>query len=354
MDKLWWMHISRAHKFLEDIVGSAAGGKSIVLSLPEKVPWADTLREVVEERLRMVNPKNSFDVIQCPEEEAGLYLLETYCKKERRESYRYGTTYAAFLGKCEDTVLNDRYIWVRNIPDERYDEWFDFISEYTKNVKGKTPAVFILETHDERFAGRAKKGIVKLMFDKNIGPYDKYAFCALAASETICRDHMRPYLAELAATICKDDVELSAECVGAGNEFLKDPAGTIQNIIREKVRSDGSRYSFQHAEDELSNMIWETQVKMIFPCIERYRSGFIKKHYKAIQAGLPVQNAFDEEVNNPEDVEIGTLVLMAGRGVLQVGNTDYQELVSFKEARNKLAHLGTLSLETVDAILKKE
>ncbi|MFR3412246.1 MAG: hypothetical protein ACLTS1_06865 [Coprococcus sp.] len=39
LDKVWWTHIIKAHKFEEDIVKAAAEGKSVLLSLPENVPW---------------------------------------------------------------------------------------------------------------------------------------------------------------------------------------------------------------------------------------------------------------------------------------------------------------------------
>ena len=56
----------------------------------------------------MENLKNSFDMI-ASQEEVGVFLLEKYCKKEKRATYRYGMTYASFWGRCEDIVLNDRY-----------------------------------------------------------------------------------------------------------------------------------------------------------------------------------------------------------------------------------------------------
>lgn len=351
MDRLWWMNITKAHKFLEDIVSAAVEGRSIVLSLPLNTPWRSTLIDLVADRLRMENPKNRLEQFSCPEEEVGLFLLNKYVKKERRAKYRYGMTYAYFLGNCEDTVLNDRYIWVTDIPQDRYKEWLDFIAEYNENVKNKTPAIFILETHDEHLAKKAKKGIAKLAFDQNISAYDKFAFCALAATENACKDYMRPYLAELASIVCNEDIELCAECVTAGNEFLKNPTKTIRDIVANKCRSDGEKYTFSKSENDIKNRIWETQLKNVFPVIEKYRSYFIKRYEQQIKNGLPITNAFDEVVNNPEDVEIGTLVLMAGKGKLSLSNRDYQELLAFRDARNHLAHLGTLDFERVERLL---
>lgn len=352
MDKLWWKHITKAHKFLEDIVMSAVEERSIILSLPENVPWRNTLLELVEDQLKLENPKNAFERMQCPQEEVGLYFLNKYCTKERRATYRYGMTYAAFLGKCEDTVLNDRYIWVYDIPKNKYEEWLGFIAEYNKNVKEKTPAIFILETHDEHFANKAKKGIRKILFDQNIGAYDKFAFCALAATSKACKEYMRPYLAELVSCICNEDIELCAECVDAGNRFLDDPKAVIDHVISTKCRSDGDRYTFSKTSDEIEKLIWETQLKNVFPIIEKYRSYFIKKYRKYITEALPITNSYGESVMNPEDVEIGTLVYMVGNGTISISTKEYEELDKFREARNRLAHLDVLDVHTVEMILR--
>ena len=40
-----------------------------------------------------------------------------------------------------------------------------------------------------------------------VGFYDKFAFFALAATDKNCKEYLRPYLAELATTICSDEIE---------------------------------------------------------------------------------------------------------------------------------------------------
>ena len=229
MDKVWWNHITKAHKFFEDIVETAVKGSSMLLSLPASVPWKETLIEMIGERLQLENPKNAFQEISCPKEEPGEYLLTNYCKKEIRLKYRYGMSYAQFLGACQETVLNDRYIWISDVSKEKCEEWLEFIEEYNKNVVNKTPAIFILEINEEGMERKAKKGIKTIAFNQNIGDYDKYAFCALAASETNCKEYLRPYLAELVSILCSEDVELCAECVEKGMEFLKNPYQTIKS-----------------------------------------------------------------------------------------------------------------------------
>lgn len=352
MDRVWWNHITRANKFLEDVVATAVEGKSMILSLPEAVPWHNTLMELVGERLQLENPKNLFEKIECPGEEIGLFLLNKYCKKEKRASYRYGMTYASFLGKSGDIVLNDRYIWVTDIPQSKYDEWICFILEYNKNVTMKTPAIFILETSDPSFIHKAGKGIGKISFEQNIDAYDKFAFCALAAADNNCKNHLRPYLAELVSTICKEDIELCAECILQGTRFLDNPLHVIKTITTSGNRSNGEQYQFVKTQEQVKQLIWETQIKCIFPRVEKYRYYFINQYRNKIMSVLPINNSYGEVVMNPQDVEIGTLLYMVRNGAIAIGDCEYDNLVMYRDARNKLAHMEVLDFVTLEHILR--
>lgn len=352
MDQVWWNHIIKAHSFLEDIVTTTVKGSSILLSLPPSIPWRDTLITLVIDRLRMENSKNKLDKIVCPDDEPGLYLLENYCKKEIRAKYRYGMSYAQFLGKCQETVLNDRYIWVSDISVSQIDEWLSFVVEYNENVADKTPGIFILEVDDDLLAKKCKKGIKTLVFNQTIGTYDKYAFCALLSSESKCKEYMRPYLAEVVSSICGEDVELCAVCVANGADFLRAPYELISKVVENSYRSDGGKYSFVKSQEDITTSIWESQIKYIFPLIENYRRYFINRYSNVIKNVLPITNNVGEYVNAPEDIEIGPLCYLVRNNDISISTKEYMELEMYKNARNKLAHMTILNNEELESILK--
>lgn len=351
MDQIWWNHIIKAHKFLEDIVEAAAGGSSILVSLPVYVPWKNSLIDIVSDRLRMENSKNKIDVITCPAENPGVFLLNRYCKEEIRAQYRYGVSCAEFLGKCQETVLNDRYIWVSDIPEAKVGEWIDFVTEYTKGVKNKTPGIFVLEIHDNAVVRKTKKGMQNIVFNHNIGAYDKYAFCTLASSGTKCKEYLRPYLAEIVSSLC-DDVELCAACVTEGAEFLEMPYEVVQKLVKEAFRSNGERYSFTKSKADVEVSVWEAQLKYIFPLVESYRKYFILQYNDAIKAVLPISNSNGEAADTPEDVEIGSLLYLVNKGDIVIPAQEYTDLKFYRHARNRLAHMKPLSNKDVVAILK--
>ena len=93
-------------------------------------------------------------------------------------------------------------------------------------------------------------------------------------------------------------------------------------------------------------------MKYIFPLIESYRKYFVKRYFRAIKNILPISNSYGEKVTIPEDVEIGTLFYLVGRGDIVISSTEYNELERYRNARNRLAHMNVLENEEVEAILK--
>ena len=61
--------------------------------------------------------------------------------------------------------------------------------------------------------------------------------------------------------------------VKEGIEFLKNPYQTIKRIIETDVRSNGEEYQFDKTEKEMESLIWEVQLKTVFPL--RIRAGIL-------------------------------------------------------------------------------
>ena len=59
MDQIWWNHIIKAHAFLENVVKEAAGGHSLLLALPDSVPWKSTFLD----RIREMCIRDSFCIL---------------------------------------------------------------------------------------------------------------------------------------------------------------------------------------------------------------------------------------------------------------------------------------------------
>lgn len=355
MDTIWWEQITKASHFIQTVTSSILNHNSIVIDLPVNTPWKDTLYDSIEGILRQGNPEYKLTFRDCPTQEAGQFLLEEFCKKEKRNSYRYGMSYAKFLAQSEDIVLNSRYVWIKGVSGDRLKEWLDFIAEYNKNLrKGALSAVFILETQEEISKAKKIKGVKYISFDDSINYYDKFAFCALASTGIDIKPGIRPYVAELVSSVCIDDIELCALCLEHWNDFVRQPYDTLTQIIASRAHSNGTSFSTGYSPETVETRIWEAQIKLLFPVVERYRTSFVKKYLQYVEKALPIETAYGELIDDPLDIELGALFHLAKEKMIPLTSKEICQLDTFRKIRNYLAHLKTLDFEQVEWLLSQK
>ncbi|MFR5700995.1 MAG: hypothetical protein ACLUD0_03420 [Eubacterium ramulus] len=132
------------------------------------------------------------------------------------------------------------------------------------------------------------------------------------------------------------------------------PDQTINDIIESCHRSDVAVNGIFINKSMRRNygLYLGISIEIHFPLIESYRKCFVKRYIRAIKNILPISNSYGEKVTIPEDVEIGTLFYLVGRGDIVISSTEYNELERYRNARNRLAHMNVLENEEVEAILK--
>ncbi len=355
MEQIWWKHISKAAFLIRKIADHILNGQSLLLSVPESLPWKEEMIELIRDKLSEENNERCLREFDCPAQDAGKYLLEEYCKREKRSQYRAGKSIAAFLAQSDGIVLNSSNLWIHNVLEEQLDDWCSFISEYHKNVPAQSQhAVFVLELREEIRIPKGIGGLTHISFKKLIEPFDVYTFCALSCTDDGFTERERMYLSQTVSAVCERDVELCAYCIENGKAFMQNPEDCLQRILETKMRSNGQPFQFQFDLEQINTKLWESQIKILFPIIEQYRSNFIKRHSASIKEALPIQNAFGEEITSPCDVELGMLVALAGQGYLQLSRTEYGTLDAFRNARNTLAHLKSIPYEKVNQIINIE
>lgn len=209
--------------------------------------------------------------------------------------------------------------------------------------------MFILDWKGKATATK-KKGIMQISFDNYIGDYDRNVFAMLASSEINEKAFIKSYLAELLSNVIGNDIELYAGCVHRYREFLRNPYEIAADCAGNSCKSDGSAFLFQKSPDQVEHDIWLTQIKTVYPVIEAFRGQFSHKHRVAIQKLLPFSSSYGEVYRDWNDVELGTLVFMADKESLALSKNEYDQLYMFKEARNKLSHLGYLSFAEIQLL----
>ncbi len=349
MKSIWWNQVTNAVKFVSDIRQSLLEEKSLLLKYSSVMPWREQFEESLRESVRLQNAEKKF--VDVPEvQEPGEYLLKEFCKKEKRAEFRPSKGHAKFFAESDDIVLHDRYLWIRVSSKECLEKWLLFVSEYIKERgKSTNKAVFIIEW-PENSQTITRKGIKTFSFDDYIGEYDRVVFAVLASSEVREQLLVKNYIVELVSNVAGNDIELCAECIYGYKSFLINPIEYIKKIIDEKSRSDGSYFSYDKNNSEVEHLIWLSQIKTVYPRLEEFREDFVQKHYNMIAKQLPIQASYGETYTDPKDVELGTLMYMAGNDYLNLSSSEYEKLKCYKEARNKLSHLTSLSIKEIEEL----
>ena len=340
MDKIWWEQLNGSSRFIRDAANHLLNGKSVVLCLPEHVPWLETMREVFEKRLRksgtlgikIVDAENISD----PQE----FVFDEFCEdKDGFRPYSKGA-YAKFLAERTGIALNSSCIWIRNAQPAQVEQWLAFIADYHGFLKGKRGGVFLLERQGEcHLIG--KTGIEVMSYARRISDYDSFAFIIFIAAEFGKANHlMKQYLAELVSALTEGDVEFGAACIRRGETLLKNPAVVFENISAQ----DG--FTSHKTAEDIDRAIWMTQLKLVFPLVETFRRNFIKKYDMTIKNTPPYPSA-------PEELEIGNLYWLFTQKRWLLDDRDAEDLEMYREVRNKLAHLKVLPFDELQKVFDK-
>ena len=161
----------------------------------------------------------------------------------------------------------------------------------------------------------------------------------------------RQYLAEAVSSVVPDDAELACACIKRGRIFLEDPVKTIASIRKETFRSDGTAFWPDISEKQIAERMWEAQIKVVFPIIEKQRSIIVERYRKGIEALLPITGAYGEMFFDAEDVEIGVLSHLVSLGRLVVAFEDGKMIARLRNARNTLAHIKPMTQAEIDEAL---
>ena len=182
--KIWWEDLNGPRRFLVETAENLSGGKSVVLCLPQRVPWLKIMREVLEKLLRKgtqtIKVVDAENISAEPQE----FVLKNFCANKDGFRPYSKKAYAKFLAESTGIELNDSCLWIRKASPAQVEQWLAFIADYQNFLAGRKGGVFVLEAGDDWIA---KSDVALLSYKKKISDYDSFAFNTFAPHETISR-----------------------------------------------------------------------------------------------------------------------------------------------------------------------
>lgn len=364
----WWKNITGANMVVSEVVQALNDNVVVVLTVPDDLPWRYQMRSIIELRLRnnvlsenvLIKTIDATD--ECKDEDPGHFLLNKYCKDRKiRTGYRTGSGKTIQQYLINNRILHDCLIWVKGFKSGQTEKWLRFCSGY--DSKGTENGVFILEIKDHRKLALSGQ-FPEIRFAELVSRYDVNLLNSfiLDKNEKYTDDWKR-YLSTLAANLCENDAEISAELLNVIDFHIDEPLEGLKRIIDSKKYDlrggdpqSGHVLSLyrKNNEKELLNRIWESQVQILFPLIEIERVYFINKFTERIQNALTSHEITQDHqrITDPVKVEITTLRNMIKSGYMSMLEKDDRERIfALRDYRNSLAHLGRLTSQEVNNLL---
>lgn len=350
MENLWWKSVPNARLFIKDIADRVLNGESVVYTINSTFPWrdrfSDNLSKEIESASRAVR---IISASECNSVPPGEYLINKFCKSEMRAKYRPSVGTEMFLANyAENTVLIDNYIMITDCTSEQAQQWNDFISRYNaaqEKFPDKESCCFILENKEEN---NISLSVPNISWNKYHHSYDIHMLCLMIASDINTNSLIKSYIAELAVLLCDKDAEFAAKLSKKGLDLMEKTTSAIEEIVADSMRSDGSNFL---PPDSAHRKIWEAQLKIFFPVIEKFRSDFIEKYADAFSSDIFYETVYGEAITDIHDLELGALLYLCSNGSLYVSNDDHKKLAFFRTCRNKLAHMSALTSDEIKQII---
>lgn len=349
MNELWWTTVPNSVRFTNDIVAAFNEGSSVIYSISEKCEWLDTMRSTIKDKiLSGVDKTHEVSGKMIGNHLPGEFLAETFVKKELRASYRTSIGYETFLTNIEkETSLIHSFIYLIDLSDKQVNDWLIFITKYNKLHKPNSQKCkFIIEVKND--LPENHKGIKLFRRSDYLQNYDIAILCMMAMSSGKMNNIFREYATEIATLCSNNDPEFAAELIAKSDRLIVDTGAVIENTVSSAKRS--SMEAFEEIED-VERKIWKAQLKVFFPLIERFRLYLIEKYKSAIPLYKYLTNMKGEEIKSIYDVELATLKWLCNNGEMYINGDDHNDLKFFKECRNDLAHLKTLSYDSLKRIV---
>ncbi len=366
----WWESITGPRNLIEKINNSLQEKKNVALMVPEDLPWRDEMRAAVLQLFRNSPELANVDVDyidvhdECPEaEDIGMYLLHRYALFSVATNYRGRESIQQYIS--QNSVLNNRVLWVKGMSQEAEQKWINFCKDYSisKDIEGH----FVLEVCHSKEV-EEQQNIDYIRYTDYITEYDVLIFNSIyvARDGRWINQNWQQYIASLCSNMCGRDPEISLEMLESTDFRTKDPVEKIQEIGEMREYSRRGRNNKDHILylarkkiiQEIERKIWKAQLQTVFPLFEMERITFIEKYYDQVSEALKTSyydtnydkprriHQFGNTLDNPRDAEIGTIYRMTklrryenDHFLLYISDESTRERVSLlHDLRNSLAH----------------
>ena len=344
LGELWWTRLVNSVRFLETVRNALIGGKSVIMSFENEIPWQEFMVETLEQQIPFLTETHMFVThdVSAVKEKPGEFLFKKYCSEyDRTHNYWPSMTYEAFLAENQNSPLRHRVVCSRGVTNANANAWIKTINKYLDCCKNGDHGVFILITQGTPTV--ASKHIETIRYTDYVSEYDCLMLCMTILSYEKCTPVQKRYVSEVASNIAKGNIHVAGALASAGYQLALSPYETASEALQQCAIKITSLH------ERVKVGVWETQIKLVFPKLEDFRRDIIIKYKPRLQEHLPITSSSGERVDRVTDLELGQLYFICGKNSI-IEKTEFEMLKKMREARNKLAHQDVLTIEQLKEI----
>jgi len=353
--EMWWTGVIGASEYMNCITQSLESKNSILMFVPQKIPWHDSFMD----KIKNLNPNRntmSFNRIDCSNvqnDNLGIMLLKKYASPEQILNYDENNSIIEYI--LDIGILNNRTIWLYNVPERLENRWINSICEIQRKKVNYTNVNTILCMEigyiHKMFVNSPNTDVIS--WNDHIFNYDVLMFAMHRVRNINEPETIKTYVSQISSSISCLDIELCDALIENYYGLIRYPEKTVQNVCNHVYTNDKARI-FQMTKREFDYLLWSAQEQVLFPVIEKERLNFIKKYYHIVYANFQkarVKECQSIDLDTPMDMELGTLVDMCNKkleGTSEIRNNfyDWNMIKTLRHARNLIAHRQHVEFET--------
>ena len=366
--EFWWSHITGSHMVVSNVVESLLEKSTVVLEVPEDLPWRQEMRSVIERDFRdkshlMEHIVEIIDAAdECQGEAPGAFLLEHYSpSREIRLGYRERSKKTIQDYIKENGVLKNRVVWVKGLTGAQATAWMNFCRKY--NHGSLEDGLFVLEVHGN-VVKQPSKWLNYIRYLDTVTNYDVQLFNSFVLDTDVSLTPIwKKYIATVIAVLCDADAEIAESML----QFEDLKSASFKDLVADLVNApcyskrgansaSGHLFSYFRSGniEEIEQRLWKAQVQVLFPLIEIERVSIIEKYFDVIQNALQDNyvEQYKKQVTSPMEVEFGTLCYMMTVGFVYISDRADRDRIHFlHDIRNDLAHAHSCDSTRVKELL---
>jgi hypothetical protein len=343
-------------KFTVEILDSIRKGNNLIISLPEKINF-----DLCHHIKVLIDNNNEFDLLdfQDMSKHKGKNPLSFISEKySLNEIKNVNSIYNI------DSFADGGQIILYNIDDDNLENWINFIKEYDQIIKNKEiyerlQFIILVEGVDIK---KESNFICfdYLFFDRYITEADIIFF--LNEKLGYPKDLLDKLKINLILNIAKWDINLANELSSLDLKDILSPIKYLHTYIEQYDNYKGKNLNFcynnfyyynyeptehigvlisKNTKKVISNIIWESQIVILLPFLEKERFKMVGKYKDDIKLPIP-RNSDRPAINSLNDIEISHILHQVESKITII---EKKYLNILKNMRNKLAHFNDIDYE---------